>query len=240
MDVTGSVVAVAPAEAAWFGRRSGAMSDLEAEETMRSHIGVRPALLEDLPVLAGLCPLTSEEPGTSTRSGPHPAEPSRAEMLETALTSPSCRVLLATVAGEPAGLSVLVQAPITPFSQMTAVQVTHMVVTAPMRRRGVGRALMGAAGAYAEEIGADQVVVSVYPLSRELNRFYAQLGFSPMVVRRAAPAGALRRRVAVLDHRAGGFVAASRRRDAAIRSSVRPTRARKAVASAVADYAGEP
>ena len=47
---------------------------------------------------------------------------------------------------------------------------------------------------YAEEIGAEQITVSVSPMSREANRFYAQLGLTPLAVRRVAPAAALRRR----------------------------------------------
>jgi hypothetical protein len=39
--------------------------------------------------------------------------------------------------------------------------------------------------------------VNVPPAARDVNRFYARIGFAPMVVRRSAPVAQLRRRLGV-------------------------------------------
>ena len=54
---------------------------------------------------------------------------------------------------------------------------------------------MAAAVAFAEEFGAEHVVVNVFPQLREANRFYARLGFCPLVVRRVASTAGLRRKL---------------------------------------------
>jgi len=63
------------------------------------------------------------------------------------------------------------------------------------RHRGAGKALVTAAAQFAEDRGADAVSVSVYPQARDSQRFYARLGFAPLVVRRVAPLSVLRRRL---------------------------------------------
>ena len=40
------------------------------------------------------------------------------------------------------------------------------------------------------------MITSVLPQLRETNRFYARLGFSPVVIRRSVPVSVLRRRLA--------------------------------------------
>ena len=115
------------------------------------------------------------------------------------LRLPTGRILLASMAGQPVGMAMLTTVPLGALNETQCVQVEYTFVAEPFRRRGVGRALMGAAASYAEEIGAEQITVSVSPLSREANRFYAQLGLTPLAVRRVAPAAALRRRIATID-----------------------------------------
>jgi len=112
------------------------------------------------------------------------------------------------------------------------VQVEYTVVAEGYRRRGVGRALMGAAACYAEDIGADQVTVSVSPMSREANRFYAQLGLTPLSVRRVAPASALRRRIATLEHTPSNPERATRR-PLGTRTAMRTALRRLAMATSV-------
>jgi ribosomal protein S18 acetylase RimI-like enzyme len=70
---------------------------------------------------------------------------------------------------------------------------SHLLVAARHRRRGAGRALLTAAVGYADERGYDQVVVGVSPHSRDANRFYARLGFVPVVTHRLASVAMLRR-----------------------------------------------
>ena len=79
---------------------------------------------------------------------------------------------------------------------LSAVHVSHGVVSDRHTRRGAGKALVAAAAAFAEERGLDQLVVSVHPGSRDANRFFARLGFAPLAVRRVASVGVVRRRLA--------------------------------------------
>jgi ribosomal protein S18 acetylase RimI-like enzyme len=77
-----------------------------------------------------------------------------------------------------------------------SVYVSHLLVGPDHRRRGAGRSLVGAAAAYAEELGVDSVVVGVAPTGRDANRFFARLGFAPLVIRRIAPVASVRRALA--------------------------------------------
>ena len=95
-----------------------------------------------------------------------------------------------------------------------SVYVSHLLVGPEHRKRGAGRALVAAAAAYADEVGVDAVVVGVAPTGRDANRFFAGLGFAPLVWGGPAPVAGLRRgrattapgadRVAALPGR-GGF-----------------------------------
>jgi GNAT superfamily N-acetyltransferase len=85
---------------------------------------------------------------------------------------------------------------VTPISDVEAVQISFMHVRDDRRRRGVGRAIVSAAAEFAAEVGCDYVSVGVFPGARESNRFFARLGFSPLVMRRAIATTALKRRLA--------------------------------------------
>jgi GNAT superfamily N-acetyltransferase len=74
-----------------------------------------------------------------------------------------------------------------------SVYVSHLIVAPEHRKRGAGHALVAAAAGYAEELGFDSVVVGVAPAGRDANRFFARLGFAPLVIRRFAPLATLRR-----------------------------------------------
>ena len=58
------------------------------------------------------------------------------------------------------------------------------------------KALLAAAVTFADEVGAEHIMTSVLPQMRETQRFYARLGFAPVVVRRSAAVSTLRRRLA--------------------------------------------
>ena len=79
-------------------------------------------------------------------------------------------------------------------------------------RIGAGRALVAAAVGYADERGMDHVIVGVSTTGREANRFFARLGFAPLVVRRIAVVSALRRTLGLTDLVAEGRADAVRRR----------------------------
>lgn len=139
-----------------------------------------------------------------------PRRPARASVTQTTpearlravLADPGCRVVVATLDSEPVGMAVLSTTWVSPLLDAMAVQVSLLVVSSQHRKHGIGRALVCAAASFAEEVDADEVVVSVLPSLREANRFYAQLGFSPQVVRRTAPLPSLRRRLSATSDRA--------------------------------------
>ena len=172
----------------------------------RSHVLVRAADQADLAALAGLwSELRHYEAGRPRLAAL--GEPDFAGGVRRLLDQPGARILIAYLAGQPAGMAMLTTVPVSPLDASNCVQVEFTVVAEAFRRRGVGRALIAAAAAYAEEIGVEQVTVSAPPASREANRFYAQLGLAPMAVRRVAPAAALRRRLAAIDTAASRLVA---------------------------------
>lgn len=143
------------------------------------------------------------------------------ERIEAMHADPSHRLLVVESDGQPVGLAVLCREPLSPVSDTETVQIAFMHVRDGARRRGAGRALVAAAADFAAEVGAGFVTVAAQPQSRDANRFYARLGFSPVVVRRAVATSALQRR---LSGRAGPVRhLAVRRRIASQRMAERTT-----------------
>jgi GNAT superfamily N-acetyltransferase len=114
-----------------------------------------------------------------------------------AMSDPDARLLVAVDAGDGGvlGLALLVIAPMWSLFDAPSVAMSQIHVTDVARRRGAGRALVAAAAQWAEERGVDTVSVSVTPHAREFARFYARLGFAPVIVRRSAPLSILKRRL---------------------------------------------
>jgi GNAT superfamily N-acetyltransferase len=77
--------------------------------------------------------------------------------------------------------------------------ISHLLVDAKFRRRGVGRQLLGAAVHLAEERGMSHILATAAAGSREGNRYLARLGFAPLVVNRLAPTSVLRRSLGLAD-----------------------------------------
>lgn len=187
----------------------------------RPHVSVRPAVPDDLPALLELWQeLREVSPRRPVRGGA--AQPTPEARLTAVLADPACRVVVATAEEQPIGMAVLSTTWVSPLLDARAVQVSLLVVSSAHRKHGVGRALVCAAVAFAEEVDADEVVVSVLPSLREANRFYAQLGFSPQVVRRTAPVPSLRRRLTAVTDRPVTDLALRRAR-------LRPARVRQAL-----------
>jgi GNAT superfamily N-acetyltransferase len=111
--------------------------------------------------------------------------------------APSYRVVVAVADGELIGFASLsvVDRGLLTASCAVLVDVVHVVDG--QRKRGVGTALLREAVLMADEVGASDVVVNTPPRGRDVNRFYARLGFAPMVVRRSSTVSALRRRLGV-------------------------------------------
>lgn len=113
----------------------------------------------------------------------------------------SCRLVVATGGGDVVGMALFTVVSSSTLLDVPTVQVSHMYVCNGNRRSGVGKSLIAAAAAYADERGVDQVMASVTPGLRDANRFYARLGFAPTVVRRVAPMAVLRRQLAAEEAR---------------------------------------
>ncbi|HVQ86903.1 MAG TPA: GNAT family N-acetyltransferase [Actinomycetes bacterium] len=148
--------------------------------------------------LAAVVDLWDELRESGGRLGPFgpPASTSAVRDRLAALGSDDAhRVILAEIEAEIVGLAVLSRLPITPISDVESIQISFMHVRNDRRRRGVGRAIVESAMAFANDVGADYVTVGVFPGSRDTNRYFARLGFSPLVVRRAIATSLLQRKL---------------------------------------------
>jgi GNAT superfamily N-acetyltransferase len=177
-----------------------------------ARVHVRPATDEDLPDLLLLWDELRRTGGRSTRDALHVAVEDIGERLHHALDDPDCRVIVATYGDDVLGMAVLTQTSLGPLSSVSAAQLSHVVVADGHRRHGVGHALLAAATTFADEVGAEHVLVGVSPALRDANRFYARLGFSPVVVRRMASVQALRRRLTDGEHPVAALEELTRRR----------------------------
>jgi len=118
------------------------------------------------------------------------------ERLESVSRDPGSCALVAVVGEEVVGMVVLTATAYAPLFEQRAVHAHYLHVRDGFRRRGVGKALLTAAVAFADDTDAEHVITSVLPQMRDTQRFYARLGFGPVVVRRSVPVSVLRRRLA--------------------------------------------
>ena len=113
-------------------------------------------------------------------------------IIEVATLSPDQRLVVAEYDGSPAGAIHLNVATLSPINLDRAVQAISPHVAVPFRRRGVGRMLMEAAVAFAEELGIGHVATAAASQSRDGNRFMARVGLGPQAVLRVAPTHTVR------------------------------------------------
>lgn len=116
-------------------------------------------------------------------------------VLERVAACPQERVVVAEQNGECAGAVLLRLATVSSLDLDRAVQVLVPTVLPRCRRHGVGRALVAAAVAFAEEHDVAFVGTAADAGSREANRFMARLGFSQRATYRLAPTALVRSRV---------------------------------------------
>ncbi|MDQ1705592.1 MAG: hypothetical protein QOF18_1958 [Frankiaceae bacterium] len=161
----------------------------------RPPVLTRAASAADVDVLVGLWNELRQVGGRAERAVNPVALPDIGERLLQAIASPDCRVVLACAGGEPAGMAVLRAVQPDALSDSRLVQISHVVVAPGKRRRGVGHALVTAAADFADDAGIEHVVAGLYPSLRDASRFYARLGFAPVMVQRVAPVAILRRRL---------------------------------------------
>jgi GNAT superfamily N-acetyltransferase len=169
----------------------------------RSPVVVRPLAASEIESLAPLwTEFLSQEQAVAVPGSVDIGERVRERMLasEQAVSDgrrATYRVVVAEIEGSPVGFASLSVVDRGLLSASAAVVVDVVHVSGGHRKHGVGTALLREAAGFADEVGAGDVVVNVPPAQREVNRFFARYGFAPMVVRRSATIGQLRRRLGV-------------------------------------------
>lgn len=161
----------------------------------RSPVTTRLATFDDIPALAGLWHELRQLGGRAERAINPVAISDVAARLGEAIRTEGCHVVLACADGEPAGMAIYRPIQPDPLSDSQVLQMTHVIVSPGKRRRGVGRALVTAGADIADSLMVEHLGVGVYPSLRDASRFYARLGFAPVLVQRIAPVGVLRRRL---------------------------------------------
>jgi GNAT superfamily N-acetyltransferase len=159
----------------------------------RPSIVVRDACPDDLPDVLEMWAELREIGGRLERATPPATEDGALDRLLAITMDADSRALIATIGDQIAGMAVLTCAQYAPLFDQVAVHVHYLHVRERSRRRGVGKALLATAASFAEEVGAEHLMTSVLPQLRETNRFYARLGFSPVVIQRSVPVSVLRR-----------------------------------------------
>jgi GNAT superfamily N-acetyltransferase len=161
----------------------------------RSPVSARAATISDVPLLVGLWGELRHVGARAERAVNPLAIPDVSARLVEVITGDDCCVVVALADAEIAGMAVLREVLPDPLSVHRVVQVSHVVVAPGKRRRGVGHALLAAAADFADERQIEHVAAGMYPSLRDVSRFYARLGFAPVMVHRVAPVGVLRRRL---------------------------------------------
>ena len=163
----------------------------------RSRVRVRTATPDDVEALVALAGEMRELGPVRVRAAARRGPEGARVQCEKLLAAEAHRVVVAVDGADAViGAAVLGADTVGGLLDPPSVYVSHLLVGEEHRKRGAGRALVAAAAAYAEEMGVDSVVVGVAPTGRDVNRFFARLGFAPLVMRRVAPVAGLRRTLA--------------------------------------------
>ncbi|WP_182481412.1 GNAT family N-acetyltransferase [Nocardioides immobilis] len=116
-------------------------------------------------------------------------------VIKAAAESPEHRFIVVDLDGELAGAVYLRLTTVSPINLDPCVQSIQPRVFDHLRRRGVGRALMEASVAFAEENGVLHVTTAVPATARDANRFMARLALAPVATLRLAPTSVVRSRL---------------------------------------------
>lgn len=162
---------------------------------MRALVDVRPAVASDLPVLARLSVSARHEAGTGVQLCVNDEE-RLTRQLATLTGLPGGRIKVAVIEGQPVGFMLVRIIEPSLFSDVTSVYIEALYVSQDFRRRGVGHALLTAAGDLAASVGALDVYSVPLPGSRGVQRFLARLGFAPAASHRVVTTAVLQRKLA--------------------------------------------
>jgi GNAT superfamily N-acetyltransferase len=158
----------------------------------RNPVHVRDALPEDAPVLVAMWRDNTEAGGRMSE----PNVSSAVRAIGHLALDPEQRLVVAEIEGRVVGVAYLVRAPLSPIHEEVTVRVGHLFVTDEHRSRGVGRALLATAAAWADEKQTSHLMINVAAAARDANRFLARLGLASIATVRAAPVAALQERLA--------------------------------------------
>ena len=122
-------------------------------------------------------------------------------LVAEAAENPAARIVVAEHDGTVAGAVYLLATTLTPINLEPAVMTVSPHVLPHFRRHGVGKALMEAAVAFADEHRVGHLATAAASASRDGNRFMARLALAPQAVLRVAPVHAVR---AKLNPQRGG------------------------------------
>ena len=162
---------------------------------MRPGVCTRPATPDDLDGLVALCLEARSELQVGSQLCTDDPQRLR-DQLVLLTTSPGGTILAGTLDDEVAGLMLARVVGPGPFSDVVALSLEALYVRGDVRRRGLGHALLVAAAALAEEVGATEVYASPLPGARGMHRFLARIGFAPAAAHRVVTTSALQRRLA--------------------------------------------
>ncbi|XLW75718.1 GNAT family N-acetyltransferase [Arsenicicoccus dermatophilus] len=174
----------------------------------RSWTGVRPVESYDVDELYSLWNDAITEGGPGFELGTRPVS---RERLAQVLGRSCVHAYASHQDGHLVGFLLATTNPLSPLTDSTTVTVEVLYVHPDYRNRGMARALLARAATLSEQTGATQVVSNVPSQARDLNRFFARLGFTATVTRRISTPASLRRRLAGEDVRPFDRVLARRR-----------------------------
>ncbi|WP_050348361.1 GNAT family N-acetyltransferase [Arsenicicoccus sp. oral taxon 190] len=133
------------------------------------------------------------------------------DRLEQVLARSGVYTLVAAQDDELVGFTIATASPLSALTDAGCVTLEVLYVSPAARGRGVGHQLLAKATLLAEQTGATHVATNVPSQGRDLNRFFARMGFVSTVTRRITTPAALRRRLAGEDVRPFDRVLARRR-----------------------------
>lgn len=155
----------------------------------RTTVTVRDAVLDDAPILVELWS------DALRRADPAEQTADMELVIKAAAVSPEQRFVVAEFDGHLAGGVFLRLMTVSPLNLEPCVQAVQPRVFDQFHHHGVGRALMDAGAAFAEDNGVVHMTTVVPSASRESQRFMARLGLAPIATYRTAPVSLVRSRL---------------------------------------------
>ncbi|MFC5178872.1 GNAT family N-acetyltransferase [Nocardioides taihuensis] len=138
------------------------------------------------------------------------------------------RLVVAEYDGQVAGAVHLRATTLTPLNLEPVVQAISPHVFSDFRRHGVGRELMHAAVAFADERGIEHVATAAVAGARDANRFMARLALAPAAILRVAPTAVVAARLSAQGPHGGHPTRAGGRQLTHVLAARRSARRRRA------------